>query len=306
MRVLFVSSGKNKQPGVIVFSQGESLKREGIALDYLLAGPGPAGYLSSAVRIRRAWKRGDYDLVHAHYSLSAFAASMAGRFPLVVSLMGSDLHMSGVMRMIIRTLYRHRWATTIVKSLQMQELMKLSEAELVPNGVDAELFRPLSKAEAREFLGYAAAGKIVLFGSSPLRPEKNAALAREAVALLHDNDVELKYLSGVPHVHVPYWLNAADVLLLTSGREGSPNVVKEAMACNCPVVATDVGDVRWLFKETAGCYIALPDAEDVAAKLRAALDPGVRSGGRERIMKLGLDSGSVAVRIKSIYERVIS
>ncbi|MDT8374977.1 MAG: glycosyltransferase [Bacteroidales bacterium] len=306
MKVLFVSSGRNKQPGVIVFSQGESLKREGIAVDYLLAGPGPAGYLSAVVRIRRAWKRGDYDLVHAHYSLSAFAASLAGRFPLVVSLMGSDLHMSGVMRTIIRSLYRHRWGATIVKSLQMKELMKLSEAEVVPNGVDTELFRPLSKTEAREFPGYPVAGKLVLFGSSPDRREKNAVLAREAVALLHDPDVELRYLSGVPHEHVPYWLNAVDVLLLTSTREGSPNVVKEAMACNCPVVSTEVGDVRWLFGETGGYFITSNDAGDVAAKLRAALDLSGRTEGRERIMKLELDSGSVAARIKSIYERVVS
>lgn len=306
MKVLFVSSGRKKQPGVIVFSQGESLKREGIAVDYLMAGPGLAGYLSAIARIRRAWKRGDYDLVHAHYSLSAFAASLAGRFPLVVSLMGSDLFMSGAVRPVIRTLYRHRWDATIVKSLQMKELLRLSKAEVVPNGVDTELFSHVSKSDAREYIGYPVAGKLVLFGSSSDRSEKNAALAREAVALLYEPEVELRYLSGVPHDQVRYWLNAADVLLLTSKREGSPNVVKEAMACNCPVVSTEVGDVRWLFGETKGCFIASSDAGDVAAKLRASLAFSDRTEGRERIISLGIDSRSVAAHIKSIYERVIS
>ena len=306
MKVLFVSSGRKKQPGVIVFSQGESLKREGVAVDYLLAGPGPAGYLSAIAKIRRAWRRGDYDLVHAHYSLSAFAASLAGRFPLVVSLMGSDIHMSRMLRPLIRMLYRHRWDETIVKSLQMKELLRLSEAWVVPNGVDTELFRPLSRVEAREIIGYPVSGKLVLFGSSADRREKNAALAVEAVALLNDSDVEFRYLTGVPHDQVPYWLNAADVLLLTSTREGSPNVIKEAMACNTPVVSTDVGDVRWLFGETGGYFITSHDTGDVTFRLRAALDLNGRTEGRARIMSLGLDSGSVAARIKSIYERVIS
>jgi teichuronic acid biosynthesis glycosyltransferase TuaC len=306
MKVLFVSSGRRERVGAIVFSQGESLKAEGIEVDYLPAGPGPAGYISAIAKIRKAWKSGDYKLVHAHYSLSAFAASLAGRFPLVVSLMGSDVFMSWFVRMVIRIFYRHRWDMTIVKSLQMKDKLGLTKAEVVPNGVDLGLFRPVPRDEARKHLGYPLSGKIILFGSSADRSEKNASLARKALALLNDPEVELRFLSGIPHNEVPYHLNAADLLLLTSVWEGSPNVVKEAMACNCPVVSTDTGDVRWLTGETKGCFITSDEAGDVAAKLRAALDFNATTEGRERIISLGIDSRSVAARIRSVYERVVS
>ncbi|MBE0676652.1 MAG: glycosyltransferase [Bacteroidales bacterium] len=306
MKVLFVSSGRRERTGAIVFSQGESLRETGIAVDYVLAGPGLAGYLSAIARIRKAWKTGDYDLVHAHYSLSAFTASLAGRFPLVVSLMGSDVFMSGLIRIVIRVFYRHRWDVTIVKSLQIKDMLGLEKAEVVPNGVDIRLFSPAPREDAREHLGFPLSGKLVLFGSSAERREKNAELARKAVEILNDPEIELRYLSGIPHKEVPHYLNAADVLLLTSEWEGSPNVVKEAMACNCPVVSTDVGDVRWLMEETGGCFITSNDAGDVAAKLRAAMDFNARTEGRKRIMSLGIDSGSVAERIRLIYERVIS
>lgn len=306
MRVLFVSSGRREQVGEIVFSQGESLKEVGITVDYLLAGPGLAGYFAAIAKIRQAWKTGDYNLVHAHYSLSAFAASLAGRFPLVVSLMGSDVFMSGLVRRVIRAFYRRRWNVTIVKSVQMKEILRLEKAEVIPNGVDIGLFSPVTRDQAREHLGFPLSGKLVLFGSSPDRSEKNAELARQAVASLNDEEIELRYLSGIPHKEVPYHLNAADVMLLTSNWEGSPNVVKEAMACNCPIVSTDVGDVRGLAGGIGGCFITSNDVGDVATKLRAALVFNARTEGRERIIGLGMDSQSVAERIKSIYERVVS
>ncbi len=306
MKVLFVSSGRNKKTGPIVSAQGESLREAGIEVDYLLAGPGLSGYLSAVPKIRRAWKSGSYDLVHAHYSLSAFAASMAGRFPMVVSLMGSDAFMAIPMRLMIRILYRYRWNATVVKSLQMKNKLRLPEAEIIPNGVDTALFRPIARKDAREHIGYPATRRLVLFGSSADRPEKNAELARKAFAILKDPGADLHYLTGLPHEEVPWYLNAADVLLLTSKWEGSPNVVKEAMACNCPVVSTDTGDVKSITGETGGCYVTSDDPEDVAAKLRVALDLKERSSGRERTMSLGLDSRSVAEKIRLLYERVIS
>lgn len=306
MRVLFVSSGRNGKPGAVVFSQGESLRAGGITVDYILAGPRLSGYLSAIPKIRRAWRSGSYDLVHAHYSLSAFAASLSGGFPLVVSLMGSDVFMSGPIRLVIKTLCRFRWNATIVKSLQMKEKLRLSEAEIIPNGVDTELFVPVSRVTAKEHIGFPVSRKLVLFGSSADRPEKNPGLARRAFDILDDPAADFRYLSGLAHSEVPWHINAADVLLLTSSWEGSPNVIKEAMACNCPFVSTDAGDVAMLTGGTEGCYIALHDAEDVAAKLRAALDFKGSTRGRERILELSLDSGTVAERIKSVYERVVS
>jgi len=109
----------------------------------------------------------------------------------------------------------------------------------------------------------------------------------------------------IEHKHVTAYLNAVDVLVLTSFSEGSPNVIKEAMACNCPIVATDVGDVREIIGDTEGCYIAGFDANDVAKKIQLALQFGKRTQGRNRLIELGLDSDTVAQKISSIYSNVL-
>jgi len=306
MRVLFVSSGRRGKPGPIIISQGESLKKSAIEVDYITAGPGLRGYLSAIPSIRRAWKKGRYDLVHAHYSLSAFAASFAGRFPMAVSLMGSDVFMSAPVRTLIRILSRYRWNATIVKSARMKEKLRLPRAEVIPNGVDTTMFSPEPQMKARERLGIDPSRRVVLFGSSADRREKNPDLAEKAFALLDYPGAEMMYLSDLSHDEVPGYLNSADVLLLTSDWEGSPNVIKEAMACNCPFVSTDVGDVRWLSMGVKGCFITSSDPVDIAAGIRNALDLRGRSEGRERIIRIGLDSGSVAMKIKSVYETVIA
>ena len=101
------------------------------------------------------------------------------------------------------------------------------------------------------------------------------------------------------------YYNAVDCLIPTSKYEGSPNVIKEAMACNCPIVSTDVGDVKWVIGETEGCYICSFEPEDVAEKIQKALNFGKRTNGRQRIMDLGLDSGSVAEKLHSLYREIL-
>jgi glycosyltransferase involved in cell wall biosynthesis len=98
------------------------------------------------------------------------------------------------------------------------------------------------------------------------------------------------------------YYNAADVFLLTSQSEGSPNTIKEAMACNCPIVTTNVGDVKTVIGTTKGCYIALHDIRDIADKLKKALYFCSKTTGRERIINLGLDSNTIAEKIIKIYK----
>ena len=306
MKVLFVSGRKSQGPGQVVLSQGESLRAAGVDIDYFLIKPGITGYVSAIPLIRKAFRRGGYDLVHAHYGLSAIAASLAGRFPLVVSLMGSDIYMSGALRAVVRRFSRRRWAVTIVKTRRMKEMLGLQDVTVVPNGVDISLFTPMPEKEARKYTGYPDNKKLVLFISSPDRPEKNYRLAKEAMEILNVPDTELKTIFNIAHQEIPHYLNSADALLLTSKWEGSPNVIKEAMACNCPVVATDTGDAGWIMGDTNGGFITSFKATDVAGKLRLVLGLQARTNGRERILELGLDSASVAGRIKSLYEQALS
>jgi glycosyltransferase involved in cell wall biosynthesis len=141
----------------------------------------------------------------------------------------------------------------------------------------------------------------VLFPSSPARPEKRFALAKTTVAVLRSRglDVELHALEGIPNDEVPTWLNAANAILLTSTHEGSPVVVKEALACNVPVVSVDVGDVRGRIAGIECCSIAAATPEDLADKLGGAIGHEERISARERIADLSLDA--VAERVYDIY-----
>lgn len=301
MKILFVSSGRQGDVGYVVRNQGESLKRYGLGIDYLTIKPSLLGYVDAIFRIRRKFMAGRYDLVHAHYSLSAFSASLAGDFPLIVSLMGSDAHHNLIVRWLIRLLSALRWRVTIVKTEEMKRHLGLLKAHVIPNGVDTDRFIPIDRQSARRRLGIAPETKTILFIGAGNRHEKRLALAQEAIASLDEPTVSLIQLHHTDNSEIPYYLGAADLLLLTSSREGSVNVIKEAMACNCPIVATDVGDVRWVTMGVEGCYISEHDAESIAENIRKALLFGNRTTGRERIFELGLDSNTVAMKMSSLY-----
>jgi glycosyltransferase involved in cell wall biosynthesis len=176
----------------------------------------------------------------------------------------------------------------------------------VANGVDLELFRPLDRSACRAELGWDESARHVLFPASPRRPEKGFSLASRAVALVQSQGtrVELHALEGVPHEAIPTWLNAADVVVLTSAHEGSPNAVKEALACNVPVVAVDVGDVRARLAPIRGCEVAERRPEDIALKLARVLGHDRRIASREHVSDLALDH--VARRIRDVYESATS
>lgn len=306
MKVLFVCSG-NSQFGIspIVKTQGESLRKNGVELDYFpIKGKGFKGYIKSIPKLKRFLKSHKYDIVHAHYSLSAIVASLANAKPLVVSLMGSDVQAKIFWRLITKLFNQIYWKEIIVKTDRMKKQIGTADALVIPNGVDFDTFKPIDKHTAKKRVGFNNKQHII-FVANPQREEKNYQLAKEAFDLLNDKNIELNILSDVEHNLMPYYMNAADVLLLTSLWEGSPNVIKEAMACNLPIVSTDVGDVKAAICNTEGCYIASFDPEDVAGKIKMALGFGKRTNGRERIIKLGFDSDTIAKRIINVYKEVL-
>jgi teichuronic acid biosynthesis glycosyltransferase TuaC len=305
MKVLFVSSGKGGDVGYVVRNQGESLARQGIDIEYFTVTPGLAGYVKSIFRLKKNIRETKYDLIHAHYSLSAYVASTIRNIPIVVSLMGSDAFQNFILRWITRQLSHFRWTTVIVKTEEMKRRLKLNDAYVIPNGVDTERFIPVERDTARKRLGLIKEKKIVVFISVKNRPEKNPGLAMQAVESLNDSSVEFIHLHDTPNMEIPLYLNAADLLLLTSAREGGVNVIKEALACNCPIVSTDVGDVRQVTGGTEGCFISGADSVSIAENIKKALAMKGRTNGRERIFSLGIDSVSVAQRLCEIYEDAI-
>lgn len=309
MRALFVSSG-NSINGIspIVRRQGDSLSKEGPEVFFFtIKGKGFKGYLYNLRRLKNYLKEIKPDIIHAHYSMSAFLATLAGCKPLIVSLMGSDVKASILLKTLVKLLSKFYWCHTIVKSEEMRNSIGLDNVTVIPNGVDVGVYIPMDKSTCQQKLGWSNNKMHILFGSNPSRPEKNFALASKAFDSLINENIEIHTLIDVSPNDMPVWINASDTLIITSLWEGSPNVIKEAMACNCPVVATDVGDVRWLFGNTPGYYIADFTPDDVALKITEALafvEKNGRTKGRERLMELGLDSESVAKKIIELYHEV--
>lgn len=306
MKVLFVGSGNHGEISPIIKSQGDSLVSSGIEVEYfLIKGKGLRGYLGHVKSLRKYLKETSFDVIHAHYSLSAFTASLAGARPMVVSLMGSDVKATWLYKMVIRVFARaFRWKDIVVKSRDMYEDLKIRRAKIIPNGVDLELFKPLDKEKCRNSLGWDTERVHVLFPADPSREEKDFELTVEATNLL-DSSVKLHVFEQVDHKMTPLHFNAADVMLLTSKWEGSPNVIKEALACGCPIVSTNVGDVKERIADVEGCFVAhTRKPEELADLLRKAIAFEGRTKGRDKIIADGLDNKQVAKRLIEIYERV--
>jgi glycosyltransferase involved in cell wall biosynthesis len=303
MNVFFISSGNIHSLNPIIENQGESLKQAGIMLEYFtIKGKGIKGYLKNILPLRKKIQVGNYDLLHAHYSLSAFTASLTLKRPLVVSLMGSDVYASGFMLRLIRFLSKRWWNVTIVKSEEMREKLRLPEAMVIPNGVNTALFKPITRTESLVKLGWELDKKHVLFPANKEREVKNFGLAKQAVEMLDDPALHLHSLENVPNSLMPLYYNAADVVLMTSHWEGSPNAIKEAMACNAPIVATDVGDIKANLQGVVNCHITYADPASITACLQKVLEKGERSDGRNRIFELDLEAGKIAEHLIEIYK----
>ncbi|HCM59958.1 MAG TPA: glycosyl transferase family 1 [Bacteroidales bacterium] len=305
MKVLFVgSANRDGEPNPVVLNQGSSLIRGGMDLRYYgVRGKGLTGYLRNIISLRKEIANFKPDIVHAHYVLSGVVSSLAGAKPLVVSLMGSDVLGGRTQRVVSGIFGRFFWDACIVKTGEMKNLLGLNHVHVVPNGVDFDHFRPLPREEALAVAGWDGTRINILFPSDPARPEKNFRLAEDGVKAMDNERVSLHVLGNVPRDRVVWYLNAADAILITSHWEGSPNIVKEAMACNRPVVSTMVGDVGELFAGAEGCYAVRGNADEIASSLYRAT--AIReTNGRESIS--GLDSRAIALRLEGIYSELLA
>lgn len=306
MKILFVASG-NKSHGkfnAFVQAQFDSLQKEGLdMLAYPVVGRGWKGYLRNFGTLRRLILKEKPDVVHAHYSSCGYLAALAAmgqKTKKVVSILGSFPEENRKLK-FVRFCVDHVWHVTIVKSERTRAQLD-RDLPVIPNGVNLELFPLAAQDEAKERVGFDHDGKNVIFVSNPARPEKQFGLAEEAVRLLHDGSVHLVPVFDKPHSEIVDYMCAADALIMTSASEGSPNVIKEAMACNCPIVVTDVGDVRWVTEGVDGTYVSdTYEPEELAGLLKKALGFGARTRGRERIVDLGLTSERVAQKLIRIY-----
>jgi glycosyltransferase involved in cell wall biosynthesis len=264
-------------------------------------GRGAVDYLQFLPTVLRHAAAADYDLVHANYGLTAPHAVLQARLPVVVSLWGSDL--AGRYGQVSRLACRFADAVVVMSADMAADLDR--ECHVVPHGVDLEMFQPAPAEDARDRLGWRHDAHHVLFPYPEGREIKDYPRAGRVVDAARDRvdgDLLLHTVQGVDHQDMVTYFNAADALLMTSRREGSPNVVKEALACNLPVVSTDVGDVR---ERVAGVTASrVSDADD---ELADGVAEAVRSDGapdgREAAREVG--KGRCTDRLLEVYRSVV-
>lgn len=306
MKIIFVASGNKNVGSVSAFvqSQFDSLKRKGLDMVmFPVLGHGIRAHIRAAGNLRRLVRKEKPDIVHAHYSVCGYVATMATLFlkpRVVVSILGS-FPRKNRKRTIVRFFIKNIWDCTLVKSKRTANQLGIN-VPVIPNGVNLNQFVVLAFDEARKFCKFESDKKYVIWCSNPSRPEKRYSLAQESISKLNDKSVVLYPVYDHPHEEVVKFMCAADVLLLTSISEGSPNVIKEAMACNCPIVSTDVGDVSWITQNVDGTYVSCSSApSEIASLIGKALSFGKRTKGRGQLINLGLTEEIIAQRIISLY-----
>lgn len=257
-------------------------------------------------RILKTAMQNEYDLVHLNSGMIAPLGLLQPERPIVLTLWGDDLigdRLYGYQPAITRFCAR-RSSSVIVRSEEMEEALPC-EAHVIPSGVDMSKFAPMDREETRRRLGWSREDRHVLFPYPPAQTKKRYPIAQQLVERADDaldENVNLQVVKDVPHERMPLYYNAADALLVPSLREGSPNTVKEAMACNLPVVSTDVGDARERLEPVSNSHVCSDDSE-LEDALVSVLETGGRSDGREHVEALSLKR--MGERLTSIYESVL-
>ncbi len=314
MRVLTVCSGNTDKNRPLDFARDRPFVAEqvrgmealGVEVDvFLVEGNGVGGYLKNLDPLKARLAAKPYDLIHAHFGLCGLLSVLQRQVPVVVTFHGCDINLRRNSVLSSAASLGAAWRVFVSDKMPGKLLVPPRRAfTVLPCGVDLDTFTPIPKAEARAALGLEPDRPYVLFASSFAAPAKNYPLARAAVERLQQDmpDAELLELWGYARTEVAQLMSACDAMLMTSSREGSPQVVKEAMACGCPIVSTDVGDVRAVLNGVEGCRIVASEPEAVAAGLADVLAWGQRTDGRVHIAPLG--NARIAERLLGIYERV--
>ena len=303
MKILIVASFNKGFFAPFILEQSEALEKMGQTVHFFgIQGHGIWGYVRNYKGLKRIIQDYKPDVIHAHYGLSGLLATLQRRVPVVTTFHGSDINNPKVLP-FSKIAMRLSAFTIFVSQKNVDIARPTKKFALLPCGVNSDNFTEVPIGEARLKLQLEDTKKYVLFAGSFSNRVKNPELAQKAIALL--NNVELIELKGYSRADVNYLMHAVDVALMTSHTEGSPQFVKEVMACGCPLVSVDVGDVKEVTAGVEGCYIVSREAEEIAEKLQIALNFKGRTHGRERIMELGLENRKVAETIVAIYKKIV-
>ena len=293
--------------------QADHLRAAGVNVDvfHFNSRKNPWNYAAAWLRLRPRLRSGRYDIVHAQFGQSGLLA-LPKVLPMVVTFRGSDLlgivgkngrHtlLGRIGQAVSRLVARQADAVVAVSEHMTAYLPPNVQATILPSGIDFELFRPADRDESRRRLNLAPDKRLVLFVGNPAQARKRYELARRAVEMLNATmPAELIVAWGVEHENVPRYMSACDALVFTSMQEGSPNVVKEALACNLPVVSVPIGDVATRLRGIEGCEVCADDRpETIAASLERVLTRGGRIAGDAAVRHL--DERFITAQLIDVY-----
>jgi glycosyltransferase involved in cell wall biosynthesis len=303
---------------IFVHRQVESLRREGIAVSafYLASRTSPLRVIQEWRRLRTQIKDIRPHVLHAHYgTVTSAICALVTTIPLVITFRGDDLNFQPATARWARIALGHllsqlsalRSSKILCVSARLRDQLwwRKQHALVVPSGVDMDLFRPLPKQRCRDLLGWHSAESIVLFnaGWDPLM--KGLDIVRAAVKVAEQKIDRLRLVVttfDVKPEQMPLYMNAADCLVLASFREGSPNIIKEALACNLPIVSVDVGDVPERLRGVHPSRIVAREPYQIGCALAEILSLGQRSNGREAVQQCS--ETQIALAIATVYRSI--
>lgn len=268
-------------------------------------------YLSSIFEIRKIIKEGHYDLVHIHYGLSGLFMLYPGKLgiPVVVTFHGGDIQIDQKhwVQVFLSKMIAKRCDAAITLNQKMDTIVRKynHNTRIIPCSIDMEFFKPAEKRIATDNV------KRIIFPSFRTREVKNYPLFEATIQLLKQKNgfnVETIEFNNISRKEVYNYYLQSDLVMLTSFSEGSPGVVKEAMACNLPVVSTNVGDVAVNLKGVKGCAVSkVMNAEEMAFLCAKSLNGEIEGvDGRVRIIELGLDDKTTCHKLFDLYKEVIN
>lgn len=321
MKVLVISNmypGKNSYLGIFIKQQVKDMENEDLCTIKVVKNrKGSVAYVPFILKNIFYLLLGSYDIVHAYYGFhSALFAALIKRRPLIITFVGSDAVKEPSRNKVYRILQRfvvsrsnHIIAVSSkIKNILISDLgADSNKISVITFGIDFDLFKPIPQAKAREKLGFPSDKKLVLFPSNPKRIEKRFDIFNRAVELLQKDNHNIMPVilsnNRRPYSEVPLVMNACDVLVLTSDSEGSPTVIKEALACNLPIVSVDVGDTREVIKDATNCYICKQEPVNIAERIKLVLNNGIRTARRNNIKHLS--SKKITRKILELYREII-
>jgi teichuronic acid biosynthesis glycosyltransferase TuaC len=303
----FMPDESAPQRGQWVRDQVDEVRKRGIEVDLFAFPPGRGEYLPATRRLRSLLREQRFDLVHAHYGLAGWVARLAGAKPLIVTFHGTDVRHHIVGHLSRRLAWRADLVAGVSRALFEPEdgrpgLPAVPGSAVLPCGPDLSRFAPQPRAEARRALGLDPEGRYLFFPANPARPEKRHDRAAEVAGAC---GADLLTGGSIEPERMPLWLNAANAVLVTSDYEGFGMAAVEALACEVPVLSTDVGVAPYALRGIDGCLCAPFDASAWAAAARPhleAADPRVAGAARAAT----LSAAGMAERVIEAYRAVLN